>query len=237
MSNKVEKAVKKKKNMLVKSIRWTLGGMIVGFLLTLTVSGIEAYKTGLLNALTNLVTDYFNLILNIADRNPGFADFILRSQALAEGQVYQSLSDTNSFIQTHFTGLANHPITDRSLSAALANVKYHAYGIAYLIEWSFKLDVVKFISVFCSVFVFIFAGFLGLIDGLLNRYIRTAEGGRESTYVYHHLAEALFKIPFCLVVAYLALPFPLNPMIVVVILTLTTFLFCRISAANLKKFI
>lgn len=201
--NKVEKSIKRKQNMVIKSIRWIVMGMIIGFLLTLVISCVEAYKVGLMNTLNTLMTHYFNLILEITHRNPRLANWIL--EFFGQGSI-SNLNDINGFL---------------SLAA-----------------WSFKLDVVKFISVFCSFSVFIFAGFLGLLDGLLTRYIRTAEGGRESTYIYHHLADALFKIPFCLVVAYLALPFPLkNPLILVVILAMISFLFCRLSASNLKKFI
>jgi len=236
-NNKVDKAIKRKKSMLISSIGWGVMAAALGFLLTLILSCIAAYKTSYVDALSYLATSYFNLILEIANRNPGFAHFILHSQTLAEAQIFQGLNDGQAFILGHFSKLQNISAPSGKISNLIDDATYHLYGFLYLAKWSLKLDIIKFISVFCSLMVFIFAGFLGLLDGLLTRYIRTAEGGRESTYVYHHLADALFKIPFCLVVAYIALPFPLNPLIVVVILAVTTFMFCRVSGANLKKFI
>jgi hypothetical protein len=43
-ANKVDKAIKRKKSMLIKSIGWTIASAALGFLLTLTLSCIAAYK-------------------------------------------------------------------------------------------------------------------------------------------------------------------------------------------------
>jgi len=177
-NNKVDKAIKRKKSMLISSIGWGVMAAALGFLLTLILSCIAAYKTSYVDALSYLATSYFNLILEIANRNPGFAHFILHSQTLAEAQIFQGLNDGQAFILGHFSKLQNISAPSGKISNLIDDATYHLYGFLYLAKWSLKLDIIKFISVFCSLMVFIFAGFLGLLDGLLTRYIRTAEGGR-----------------------------------------------------------
>lgn len=237
MSNKVNKAVKRKKNMVLKAIGCVLSGIAVGFFLTLIVSIVKAYKSGLLSALSDLLTAYADLVLEIAGRSPNLAGFILDKQALIEAEASNSLISSGSFIAAHFPKLMNTPAPSAQIGFALAKIKYYFTGLFYLTEWSFKVDLLRFISVFCSIMVFVFAAILGFLDGLLTRYIRTAEGGRESTYIYHHLADSTFKLPFFLIIAYIALPLPISPLLVVAVITLLIFMFCRISAANLKKFL
>lgn len=235
--NKVNQTIKRKKNMVIHAIACLIFGIIMGFLLTLIVSIFKSYKSGLLSALSDLLTAYSDLVLEIAGRSPSLAGFILDKQALIEAEASNSLISSGNFVAAHFPKLASAPAPSQQISLVLAKIKYYLAGLFYLIQWSFKVDLLKFISVFCSSMVFVFAALLGFLDGLLARYIRTAEGGRESTYVYHHLADAIFKTPFYLIVVYLALPLPLSPLLIVAMITLLTFMFCRLSAANLKKFI
>lgn len=216
---------KKRGNRIIQTVKWGMSGLVFGFLITFGISLFEAIRTGLLNVLADLVGECGSLMIEIASRNPAVANLIWQDQSLAQANLAQDFGSAIAFWNNH------DPV-----NAALAQLKYFLLGVFYLAEWSLKVDLLKFISVLCSFMVFVFAGVLGGLDGLLSRYIRTAEGGRESTYGYHFLADSVFKIPFLLVLVYLALPFSISPLLIVCALSLLIFMFSRISTSHLKKF-
>jgi len=95
----------------------------------------------------------------------------------------------------------------------------------------------KCLSVMVSFWVFVFAALMGAMDGLLKRYIRTNEGGRESTFIFHRVSELMITLPVALLFFYLTLPVFVRPEIVAVGMGVIVFLFFHISTANLKKFL
>ena len=95
----------------------------------------------------------------------------------------------------------------------------------------------KFFSVFVSFWVFLFAAILGATDGLLERYIRTNEGGRESTFIFHRVSDTVIKIPVAILFFYLTIPLFFNPEMIVMVMSVLFFLFFYIATANLKKFL
>lgn len=102
---------------------------------------------------------------------------------------------------------------------------------------TFKVTVAKFIGIFSSFFVFLFASIIGAMDGLLARYIRTCEGGRESTFLYHKVSDKVLQIPVAILFLYLTSPFLVNPEYVVIFISVVLFSFFRISTSNLKKYL
>ena len=97
--------------------------------------------------------------------------------------------------------------------------------------------ILKFLSIFASAWIYVFFAFMGAIDGLLSRYIRTEEGGRESTFLFHKISSLMLKLPLGILFFYLALPFFIDPQVVVLVVGVLFFSFFQISSANLKKFI
>ncbi len=109
--------------------------------------------------------------------------------------------------------------------------------VYYVSTGTFKILIAKFLSVFSSIWVFIFAALIGGIDGLLKRYIRTIEAGRESTYIFHRVSDFLIKIPVGMLFLYLTLPIFIRPELVALLMSVTVFLFCYTATSNLKKFL
>ena len=215
---KAQRDIKRNKSMLIKSTIWIMGGFIIGFISTLGVSMYYAWRLGFADALGELFIVHMNFMAGMEVRSPHAANLL-------------------SWLESYIPQLSMNFSGGYAFTSIWNELQYAGYGVLALAEWSLKVDLVKFASVLCSALIFVLAGILGIMDGLYGRYIRTAEGGRESTYVYHHLSDWFFRVPFCLGLAYMAFPFPINPLIVVIFLALLIFVFCRVSASTLKKFI
>ena len=97
--------------------------------------------------------------------------------------------------------------------------------------------MLKFASVFASSWLYVFFALMGAIDGLLSRFIRTEEGGRESTFLFHKISASMLKLPLGVLFLYLSLPVFIEPQWVVLVVGVLFFGFFKLSTSNLKKFI
>ncbi|MCE3237398.1 MAG: hypothetical protein K0R24_379 [Gammaproteobacteria bacterium] len=95
----------------------------------------------------------------------------------------------------------------------------------------------KVISVLASFWVYIFYSLVGVLDGLVKRYIRTSEGGRESTFVFHKVSNLVIQLPVGIVVLYLIVPDLFSPEIVVILMSFSLFAFFKIATSQLKKYL
>lgn len=120
---------------------------------------------------------------------------------------------------------------------ALLKPWHFVEDVAALIFLTSKLIVAKCASLLLSIGVFVFAILLGACDGLVARYIRTQEGGRESAFLFHRIADKAVRLPMLCVFLYLASPFFIPPTWVVIFISVLLFSLCRLTTANLKKFV
>tara|TARA_R110002167_G_scaffold93474_7_gene250491 strand:- start:4040 stop:4756 length:717 start_codon:yes stop_codon:yes gene_type:complete len=102
---------------------------------------------------------------------------------------------------------------------------------------TFNVIAAKFLGILSSSFVILFAVMLGVLDGLLNRYIRTREGGRESSFLYHRAAVWMVRIPFFIIVLYLSIPIEINTELVILGVGLLAFMLTFNYAKTIKKFL
>ncbi len=90
-------------------------------------------------------------------------------------------------------------------------------GVPYLIDGVTiillvtKLIILRLIALVLFLPVFAVVGFLGLIDGLVQRDLRRLRGRRESALLYHRARSALIPLLFWSGFLYLILPYNLNP--------------------------
>ena len=69
----------------------------------------------------------------------------------------------------------------------------------------------KFINIVGAALIYLLAALFGACDGLVTRYVRTAEGGRESTFIFHQMTNMVIQIPVGLIMIYLISPVLINP--------------------------
>ena len=82
--------------------------------------------------------------------------------------------------------------------------------------------------------VFLLFSLVALVDGLVQRGLRRWGGGRESLFVSHYAKKAVLPLVVITWVTYLALPFSLDPMFIVIPFA-TLFAFAEVVTASTFK--
>jgi len=85
--------------------------------------------------------------------------------------------------------------------------------------------------------VFLLFSLVGLVDGLVQRDLRRWGGGRESSFVYHYAKKAMMPLVVMTWVSYLALPFSVHPVVIVVPFAMFFALSVAITASTFKKYL
>ena len=207
--------------------------LVLGFLVSLGVNlyywGAKGYHPTI-NKITNVAAHENEAIAARSQDAAGF--FVVITQRITKW--------INSII--HY---AEHNTPSIQLTTSLKpnqneRTIWHNFKIGWHKFWSILFGtavevLIKLISIFASFFVYVFALLLGAVDGLVQREIRRAEGGRESTFLFHKVADTVLKIPGLILIVFLACPIPINPLIAVYSITFMFFCFSSILCTNWKK--
>ena len=212
-----------------------LSAIFWGWCLSICIYSVMWYQVGFTSMTQALRSD-----LAMQRSVSRYAD--LRSAPIA-GKVGDIITTGLNRCKAFFAKMGK-PFAKFKLSSLPKSAKQSLLTVSRFIKRSYslltgsgKLVIAKFFSVFISLPVMVFAALLGAADGLLKRYIRTQEGGRESTFVYHRVSDRVIALPVWILWGYLISPFDINPQVVVVLMSILLFCFFNISTANLKKFI
>lgn len=104
-----------------------------------------------------------------------------------------------------------------------------------LLKLSTALVLVKLMILFAAIPLFVLLGAVGLVDGLSLREIRTAELGRESSYIFHQLNKWVFHLVFLMLFIWLAMPVSVEPHWVLMPLSLLFAFMLSLTASRFKK--
>ena len=85
--------------------------------------------------------------------------------------------------------------------------------------------------------VFLLFSVIGLVDGLVQRDLRRWGGGRESSYLYHYAKRSVWVFILSAWVSYLALPFSLHPVFIVLPFAVTIGFSISVTASTFKKYL
>ena len=77
----------------------------------------------------------------------------------------------------------------------------------------------------------------GLVDGLNQRFIRTASLGRESSYLFHRLNHYFKRGLLVLLIVWLAMPISITPALMFVPVSILLSLMVSITASRFKKYL
>lgn len=128
--------------------------------------------------------------------------------------------------------------TNQTLSEKLALLKLHLKEGFNFLKQIFFLCAIKFINIFSPIWVYAMTIILGVLDGLTARYIRTVEGGRESTFIFHHLSKTWMRLLYLLLLLQTCSPFwTLSNDVMALIVATFLFFYSRTKCAHLKKFL
>lgn len=113
------------------------------------------------------------------------------------------------------------------------------YTGAY-IEAMFYVIIVFVIRLFIIILtspLFLLAGFVGLVDGLVQRDLRKFGIGRESAFKYHYAKKSLTPIMLVAWVVYLSIPFSVHPNLILIPAAVMFGLMIRLTASSFKKYL
>ena len=85
--------------------------------------------------------------------------------------------------------------------------------------------------------VFLLFSLIGLVDGLVQRDLRRWGGGRESSYLYHYAKNSIWIFVLSAWVGYLALPFSLHPVFIVLPFAILFAISISVTASTFKKYL
>lgn len=113
--------------------------------------------------------------------------------------------------------------------------KVQDYTLAAL--YTVLVFCVRLVILTLAIPLFAMTAFVGLVDGLVRRDLRRFGSGRESSYLYHKARATmapLITIPWSL---YLALPFSVSPLLVLLPCAALLGLSVSITSASFKKYL
>lgn len=212
-----------------------ISAIVIGFILTFMVnlimwqltsidSTIEKIQKAQSAHLSNINMDSlpwfigsFKEVLDILTHkvNKNYKDSRLQIDKYLEGWGIASGDNENSLLQK---------ITDGSLNFVTLFL-----SVAMLM-------LLKLITIAASLFLYTVCGLIGLLDGLVDRYKRTMQAGRESTFVFHHVSKLVLSMPALIVFIYIVSPFYISPVLVNIVIAALIFAGTKIYGANLKKY-
>jgi len=214
--------------------------LILGFVASLLINFYSWYKEGYSYTISQKISPSASRGTSaIAQRNATLAAYCIAVLQLIDSWGNELSSYTQAQIQHNaLTGklkIFNSNPSNQKIWVQIKKIKTiwkHFLGIFL----GTAIEVfIKFASVFLSFFIYLFALLLGAVDGLVEREIRRAEGGRESTFLFHRVADTVLKIPGLILIVFLACPIAINPLIAVYTMALLFFCFANILCANWKK--
>lgn len=124
------------------------------------------------------------------------------------------------------------------------NLRYYVSQIyvhveSYLLSAAYTLLVflVRLLVLCLMLPLFMMAGFVGLVDGLVRRDIRRFGAGRESGFVYHRAKATLMPLMVMPWMVYLALPVSISPIFILLPTALLLGIAVNIAAGSFKKYL
>lgn len=130
--------------------------------------------------------------------------------------------------------LSNAPLINSQVAADAIQM---AKQVWWLMAITGHVMLIKLTILLAALPLFALTMIAGIVDGLNQRFIRTASLGRESSYVFHRLNH-FFKRGLIIVLAmWLAMPMSITPALVFVPVSLLLSVMVSITTSRFKKYL
>ncbi|WP_230847863.1 TIGR03747 family integrating conjugative element membrane protein, partial [Pseudomonas amygdali] len=113
--------------------------------------------------------------------------------------------------------------------------KFQDYGLAAL--YTTLVFCVRLVILTLAIPLFVMTAFVGFVDGLVRRDLRRFGAGRESSYLYHKARATMVPLVIIPWSLYLALPFSVSPLLVLLPCAALLGLAVSITASSFKKYL
>jgi hypothetical protein len=227
---------KTKKSILRSFIGAVFTAFWLGLLVLISLNAYHWSRKGYNTMMLNLNNDYQTEVSSLMIRNNAFATYIVSVFKFINSK-FKKIQPLLQHTKDKTKEITQTKNKNNFISGLLTGTSGYLQKIGCMLWACFKILLFKCISIFGAALIYLFASLLGALDGLVSRYIRTAEGGRESTFIFHKMTNAVIQFPIWLVVIYLISPALINPMLIIALLALSFFVVFNIATSNLKKFL
>lgn len=119
----------------------------------------------------------------------------------------------------------------------LGLVYVHVEGYLIASAYTVLVFLVRLLVLTLTLPLFFMAAFVGFVDGLVRRDVRSFGAGRESGFVYHRARAALMPLAVLPWVTYLALPVSVHPLLILLPAAALLGMAVDIAAATFKKYL
>lgn len=119
------------------------------------------------------------------------------------------------------------------LEMVYVHVERYLLASAYTV----LLFLVRLLLLTLTLPLFLLAAFVGLVDGLVRRDVRSFGAGRESGFVYHRAKASLLPLAVLPWVVYLALPVSIHPLLIMLPTAVLLGAAVDIAAGTFKKYL
>lgn len=221
-----------------------------------TISSIVALIVWLiLSLLISVIIEWIGMIWFWSEQGADHAKAVLTSdQAYLNTQLYQNSLNAKQVVAENAksaviwiekqTAFKRHsprfnPKSNSTMSAVSEwSSKYYRKAKPYLEAASIVTQtfVIRLALIVFSLPVFVLAGLIGAVDGLVERDLRRWGGGRESSNVFNLAKRSVVPAFVGACVIYISLPFSIDPVIVLLPFVLLLGFAVRISFERLKKY-
>lgn len=209
--------------------------MSFGFLIILVLKIVMWQITTFNETATNMIRDINNYANHIIKFDNSIIDSIKigidNSIEYIFNKFKNIFSITYDFKLKDYIG--NHSSQAENIIKNGSEALYKFFVILLL---TVILLVLKVGALFSSIFLYVSSSLLGFLDGLVSRYKRTMEAGRESTFIFHHVSKILLSIPAFLIFFYVAIPVYISPLLINICIAGLLFAGFRVYGSNLKKY-
>jgi integrating conjugative element membrane protein (TIGR03747 family) len=212
--------------------------LIISLLLSILIEwiGINRFwaETGSNHAKTVLAMDQRYLNQSLKNESLLIKGQVISATATAVNWIAQQ-----SWLTTLSTGTPTSKVSMGSMAAIQKWI--HSLSDRYQDYWQAanyvaQTFVVRLALIFFSLPIFLFAGVVGAVDGLVERDLRRWGGGRESSNVFNLAKKSITPAFVLACVVYISLPYSVNPVIVILPFAILLGLAVRISFERLKKY-
>ncbi|MBN9459676.1 MAG: TIGR03747 family integrating conjugative element membrane protein [Burkholderiales bacterium] len=119
----------------------------------------------------------------------------------------------------------------------LGLVYVHVEGYLITSAYTVLVFLVRVLVLTLTLPLVLMAAFVGFVDGLVRRDVRSFGAGRESGFIYHRARAALMPLAVLPWVTYLALPVSVHPLLILLPAAALLGMAVDIAAATFKKYL
>jgi integrating conjugative element membrane protein (TIGR03747 family) len=191
------------------------------------------HAQGMLNHELAHVSEHFTR--SVLVQEPGRSTRWLVEQTYEWLFVKSGLIDWMRDAATQARSGALHSVRDFRYYLGQVYVQVESYLIAS--AYTGLVFLVRLLVLTLTLPLFLMAAFVGLVDGLVRRDVRSFGAGRESGFIYHRAKASLMPLAVLPWVTYLALPVSVHPLLILLPGAALLGIAVDIAAATFKKYL